>query len=171
MFDPNQAGLKAAFRAVRALNAPTADETQLQSVDRDDARDMTVPGDGDAILPRDAAREPAVPFRAPTATAREAGAPRTLGRTRIVSHERLHDEDPSSRTDPPGALQRVNSGAVYSLEFSTHCPHCSREVSSVRVSRLLRTQVSFTSTLPRKGYIIVCPECEGILSAALSGLI
>jgi hypothetical protein len=36
---------------------------------------------------------------------------------------------------------------------------------------LVRTQVSFTSTLPRKGYIIVCPECDGILWAELSGLI
>jgi hypothetical protein len=44
-------------------------------------------------------------------------------------------------------------------------------ISTVRVSRLLRTQVSFTSTLPRKGYIIVCPECDGMLSAELSGLV
>jgi len=170
MFDPNQAGLKAAFRAVRALNAPTADDTPPEPANPDAAPEMTAPGDGDAILRREAAPEPPVPFRAAMAPARDAGAPRTPGPTRIVSHERVRNEDPSIRTDASTAPSRVN-GAVYSLEFSTRCPHCSSAISSVRVSRLLRTQVSFTSTLPRKGYILVCPECEGILSAALSGLI
>ena len=41
----------------------------------------------------------------------------------------------------------------------------------LKVFRLLRTQVSFTSTLPRKGYAIVCPECDGLISADLSGLL
>ena len=45
------------------------------------------------------------------------------------------------------------------------------EVSTFRVFRLLRSQVSFTSTLPRKGYVIVCPECERPISSELSGLI
>jgi len=36
---------------------------------------------------------------------------------------------------------------------------------------VLRTQASFTSTLPRKGYVVVCPECERMLSAELSGLV
>jgi hypothetical protein len=31
--------------------------------------------------------------------------------------------------------------------------------------------VSFTSTLPRRGYVILCPDCERILSAELSGLV
>lgn len=41
----------------------------------------------------------------------------------------------------------------------------------MRVLRVLRTQVSFTSTLPRKGYVIVRPECDRLLSAELSGLV
>jgi len=45
------------------------------------------------------------------------------------------------------------------------------EIGVVRVSRLLRSHVSFTSTLPRKGYVIVCPECERPISSELSGLI
>ena len=66
---------------------------------------------------------------------------------------------------------RPDVGALYRLEFATRCPHCSKSIKSFRVFRLLRTQVSFTSTLPRKGYVIVCPECDGLLSTELSGLL
>lgn len=66
---------------------------------------------------------------------------------------------------------RTTSGAIYSLESAVRCPQCAREIRAFRVLRVLRTQVSFTSTLPRKGYVIVCPECDGLLSAELSGLI
>ena len=62
-------------------------------------------------------------------------------------------------------------GALYSLEFPVRCPHCHQEVRAFKVFRLLRQQVSFTSTLPRKGYVIVCSECEGPISSELSGLI
>jgi hypothetical protein len=62
-------------------------------------------------------------------------------------------------------------GALYSLEFPVQCPHCAQEVRTFKVFRLLRAQVSFTSTLPRKGYVIVCPECERPISSELSGLI
>jgi len=62
-------------------------------------------------------------------------------------------------------------GAVYSLEFPVQCPHCLEQVQTFKVFRLLRREVSFTSTLPRKGYVIVCPDCERMLSAELSGLI
>ena len=33
-----------------------------------------------------------------------------------------------------------------------------------------RTQVAFTSTVPRGGRVIVCPECDRILSAELTTL-
>jgi hypothetical protein len=66
---------------------------------------------------------------------------------------------------------RHESGAVYRLEFATRCPHCRKAIKTFKVFRLLRTQVSFTSTLPRKGYVIVCPDCDGLLSTELSGLL
>jgi hypothetical protein len=79
---------------------------------------------------------------------------------------------PEPTPAPPAQLSRqAERGAIYSLEFSSRCPHCQEQITTVRVSRLLRTHVSFTSTLPRKGYVIVCPECDGMLSAELSGLI
>jgi hypothetical protein len=67
--------------------------------------------------------------------------------------------------------QRHADGALYTLEFPVTCPHCDAQITTLRVFRLLRTQVSFTSTLPRKGYVIVCPECERPISSELSGLI
>ena len=67
--------------------------------------------------------------------------------------------------------RRRQDGAQYSLEFPVVCPHCEEHITTFRVFRLLRTQVSFTSTLPRKGYVIVCPECERPISSELSGLI
>jgi len=67
--------------------------------------------------------------------------------------------------------REAQAGAVYTVEAPVLCPHCDAEIRSFRVLRLLRTQVSFTSTLPRKGYVITCPECRRLLSAELSGLV
>jgi hypothetical protein len=72
---------------------------------------------------------------------------------------------------PASGKAHTGAGALYTLESPVRCPECENEIRSIRVIRVLRTQVSFTSTLPRKGYVIVCPECERVLSAELSGLI
>ena len=61
-------------------------------------------------------------------------------------------------------------GAVYTLELSARCPHCLVQIRTVRVLKLKRTQAAFTSTLPRGGRVIVCPECNRILSAELAAL-
>lgn len=60
--------------------------------------------------------------------------------------------------------------AEYALETPLKCHHCLKEIAWVHVVRLLRTKVSFVSTLPRRGHAIVCPECRGILSADLGGM-
>ncbi len=78
---------------------------------------------------------------------------------------------PDAVTGGALAAQRQVDGALYTLEFPVTCPHCEEQITTFRVFRLLRTQVSFTSTLPRKGYVIVCPECERPISSELSGLI
>lgn len=70
-------------------------------------------------------------------------------------------------TDIPAEWQ---GGAVYALELPARCPHCRELIRTVRVLRLKRTQVTFTSTLPRGGRAVVCPECERILSAELATL-
>jgi hypothetical protein len=63
------------------------------------------------------------------------------------------------------------TAATYALEFPAKCPHCREPLNSLRVVRLKRSQVSFTSTLPRWGNVLACPLCERIISAELSGLI
>jgi len=62
-------------------------------------------------------------------------------------------------------------GAVYTLENPVKCPHCREAIRTLRVVRMLRTQVTFTSPLPRAGRVIICPTCEKILSAELSGIL
>ena len=68
------------------------------------------------------------------------------------------------------APQGTVTEAEYALESPLECPKCGREISRLEVVRLLRTRVNFTSTLPRKGYAISCPECRAVLSAVLGGL-
>ena len=63
------------------------------------------------------------------------------------------------------------NGAIYTLENPVKCPHCREAIRTLRVVRLLRTQVTFTSPLPRAGRVLVCPSCEKILSAELSGIL
>jgi hypothetical protein len=60
--------------------------------------------------------------------------------------------------------------SVYSLESPACCPHCLLLIRSVHILRLTRAKVAFTSTLPRGGRAIVCPECKRILSVELTAL-
>ena len=63
------------------------------------------------------------------------------------------------------------AGAVYTLENPVKCPHCRDAIRTLRVVRMLRTQVTFTSPLPRAGRVLICPSCEKVLSAELSGIL
>jgi DNA-binding response OmpR family regulator len=66
------------------------------------------------------------------------------------------------------AAQRQSSDAVYRLESAVRCPQCRDTISTLQAVRLLRTQVNFTSTLPRRGRVLVCPSCAAIVSAELT---
>ena len=59
--------------------------------------------------------------------------------------------------------------AAYTLEYPVICPHCGEELEELKVVRLLRSRVNFTSTLPRRGRVITCPACRKILTAELAG--
>ena len=63
------------------------------------------------------------------------------------------------------------SGAVYTLESPVKCPHCREPIRLLRVVRMVRTQVTFTSPLPRAGRVLICPSCEKVISAELSGIL
>jgi hypothetical protein len=77
---------------------------------------------------------------------------------------------PLSPLSPPvKEIQNVeDSEAEYALEYPAVCPSCGEVLATVKVVRLLRTRVNFTSTLPRHGRAVICPGCRAILSAALT---
>jgi CheY-like chemotaxis protein len=58
--------------------------------------------------------------------------------------------------------------AEYSLECAVRCPTCREILTTVKAVRLLRARVNFTSTLPRRGRLIVCPHCLAVIPAELS---
>jgi hypothetical protein len=67
--------------------------------------------------------------------------------------------------------QEVEIEAEYTLESPVRCPNCKKSQNGIQVVRLLRTKVNFTSSLPRRGYALTCPDCKTLLSAGLSGLL
>ena len=60
--------------------------------------------------------------------------------------------------------------ALYRLESPVKCPHCGETLTTLKAVRLQRDQVSFTSTLPRRGRVVACPKCTAILPAELTNL-
>ncbi len=60
--------------------------------------------------------------------------------------------------------------AEYLLETPLKCHCCQQMIASVLIVRLLRVRVNFVSSLPRRGHVVVCPSCHGILSAELGGM-
>ena len=86
------------------------------------------------------------------------------------------NHDPEGHNKPlkqPLSSQEVlvpapNSDAVYRLETPVRCPQCGDTISSLKAVRMLRTQVNFTSTLPRRGRILICPSCLAIVPAELT---
>jgi len=63
------------------------------------------------------------------------------------------------------------SSATYNLEMAVRCPHCDEAIRTIRIVGMSRSQVAFTSTLPRKGRVAICPECDRILPVELSGIL
>jgi hypothetical protein len=63
--------------------------------------------------------------------------------------------------------ERTMVEAEYQLEAPVKCGACGQMVESLQVLRLLRTRVNFTSSLPRRGFVVVCPICQGIVSGYL----
>ena len=68
------------------------------------------------------------------------------------------------------SMDEWRSTATYTLEVPVRCPYCDERIHGLRIVGLTRSQVAFTSTLPRKGRVATCPECDRILPAELSGL-
>ncbi|HXV78233.1 MAG TPA: hypothetical protein VD788_18120 [Candidatus Polarisedimenticolaceae bacterium] len=61
----------------------------------------------------------------------------------------------------------IECEAEYQLESSVRCAHCGQQFETVQVIRLLRKKVNFTSSLPRRGYLVVCPHCQSAIPAVI----
>ena len=83
------------------------------------------------------------------------------------------DMDDVYELPPVGSADAIpdvwQSPATYTMEMAVRCPHCEETIRTIRIVGLTRSQVAFTSTLPRKGRVAVCPECDSILPVELSG--
>jgi DNA-binding response OmpR family regulator len=62
----------------------------------------------------------------------------------------------------------ANADAIYRLETPVRCAQCGETITALKAVRLLRTQVNFTSTLPRRGRVLTCPACLSVVSAELT---
>ncbi len=60
--------------------------------------------------------------------------------------------------------------AEYTLEAPVKCSSCGEMIESLQVLRLLRTKVNFTSSLPRRGFVVTCPKCQGVVSGYLGAI-
>jgi CheY-like chemotaxis protein len=91
-----------------------------------------------------------------------------VGRATAAAEERPMPEDSLSAPseDPRTAETKVE--AEYTLESPVRCPACGERITSLRAVRLIRAQVNFTSTLPRRGRVLACPHCLAVIPAELS---
>lgn len=86
-----------------------------------------------------------------------------------------HDAKPTAEEIAPvleqlPPLEEGNMEAEYALESPVRCPGCGERITTIRAVRLIRAQVNFTSTLPRRGRVLACPLCLVLVPAELSNL-
>ncbi len=72
---------------------------------------------------------------------------------------------PDVATNTADTEEEAEFEAVYALERAVKCPSCTTTLRHLNVVRTLRSKVNFTSNLPRRGYVMTCPDCEVVLSA------
>jgi hypothetical protein len=85
--------------------------------------------------------------------------------------EQTPGDSPASRREEAAPEKPFSRGdATYRLESPARCPQCGEVLSELRAVRLLRVEVNFTSMLPRRGRIVVCPYCQTIVPAELTNL-
>jgi CheY-like chemotaxis protein len=83
------------------------------------------------------------------------------------------ESEPTTIESSPLSLKQLHAQfgkieAEYLLECPVRCPSCGQTVTAVKAVRLLRSHVNFTSTLPRRGRLVVCPHCVTVMPAELS---
>ena len=82
--------------------------------------------------------------------------------------EMLMSEDPDAAPPQLPPSREGKAEAEYTLESPVKCPACGERMTTLKAVRLVRAQVNFTSTLPRRGRVIVCPHCLAVVPAELT---
>ena len=85
--------------------------------------------------------------------------------------EMVMSETPEPELDRPEPAMASDVEAVFTLESSAVCPSCRDPLETVGIVRLLRTRVNFVSSLPRRGQLMICPQCRAVLGGGLGGLV
>jgi YesN/AraC family two-component response regulator len=83
----------------------------------------------------------------------------------------LGEEKPAAEEAPVAEQARSADSRIdaeYTLESPVKCPACGERITTLKAVRLIRAQVNFTSTLPRRGRVIVCPHCLAVIPAELT---
>ncbi len=86
---------------------------------------------------------------------------RAIGRPAVLLSAAGGAADAPQATEP--AIE-----AEYTLETPVRCPACGERTSTLKAVRLVRARVNFTSTLPRRGRVVACPNCLAIVPAELT---
>jgi CheY-like chemotaxis protein/DNA-directed RNA polymerase subunit RPC12/RpoP len=77
-------------------------------------------------------------------------------------------QEPDLEAEETAASAESKIEAEYTLETPVRCPACGERIAVLKAVRLVRAQVNFTSTLPRRGRVIACPHCLAIVPAELT---
>jgi CheY-like chemotaxis protein len=87
---------------------------------------------------------------------------------RSVAVERsvFPSEKPIDVDEDDGSLEG-GIEAEYTLEHPVRCSSCREKISTLKAVRVMRSRVNFTSTLPRRGRLVVCPKCLAIMPVEL----
>ena len=94
-------------------------------------------------------------------------------RTERSAAERSIASERSMFSSPPIDVEESEDGleggieAEYTLEHAVRCGSCREKISTLKAVRVMRSRVNFTSTLPRRGRLVVCPKCLAIMPVEL----
>jgi CheY-like chemotaxis protein len=90
---------------------------------------------------------------------------RAISGTEAVPAATVDEATPPPQLPPSRENQ---AEAEYVLETPVRCPACGERIATLKAIRVVRAQVNFTSTLPRRGRVLVCPLCLAIIAGELT---
>jgi len=89
-------------------------------------------------------------------------------RAATTRDEVIVPEESASPSSELQAAPETKIDAEYVLEAPVRCPACGERITNLKAVRLVRSQVNFTSTLPRRGRVLACPHCLAVIPAELT---